>query len=333
MQDISTRGFMQLLARYGAPDYFVTEFFRVHSTSRLDAEILSCLTHNETGRPVFAQIIGEDIPAMAAAARELARLPAAGVDLNLGCPAPKVFRKNVGGGLLRDLPQVDALLGALRDALPETKLTVKTRVGFDAAKDPPALFDTLLALVNKHGVDLLAVHGRTVRGLYRSAVDYAAIAHAVRTARCPVVANGDITSAAKAAHVAAETACAGLMAGRHAVRNPWLFRQIREHFAGLPVFRPTLADVRSYIGELAAMLRDSDPAVTSARLAARMKKFLNFVGAGVDPAGAFLAAMRRAEDEAALMQVCDTHLLAGDKAGELFADEPYAGAVSRPNCE
>jgi tRNA-dihydrouridine synthase len=330
MQDVSTPGFMRILARRGAPDWFVTEFFRVHETSVLAPDILECATHNETGRPVFAQLIGESLPHLVRAAQQLARFPFAGVDLNLGCPAPKVFRKNVGGGLLRDLPHVDEILAALRDALPGTLLTVKARIGFDDT-DRDTTLPALLELVNRHRIDFFALHGRTVRGLYRSTVDYAAIARAVREARCPVAANGDITSAEKAAFVLAQTGCAGLMVGRHAVRNPWVFRQIREHLAGHPVFQPVLADVRQYVEELAEAA--TTPGTTSERLAARLKKFLNFTGASVDPQGEFLAAMRRAPDMDALRRICDTHLLAGSRATQPFPAEPYPGVVSRPNCE
>jgi tRNA-dihydrouridine synthase len=331
MQDVSTPAFMQTIARRGAPDWFVTEFFRVHETSTLSPDLLACATRNATGRPVFAQIIGENIPCLARTARQLAAYPFAGIDLNLGCPAPKVFRKNVGGGLLRDLPHVAEILTALRDALPDALLTVKARIGFDDA-DAPATLPALIALLNDHRVDLLTLHGRTVRGLYRSPVNYAAIAAAVRAARCPVIANGDITSAAKAARVLAETGCAGLMAGRHAIRNPWIFRQIREHLSGQPLFQPTLADVHAYILELA---RDADDNGndSSARLAARLKKFLNFVGTAVDPAGLFLYEMRRAPDMDALRRICDTHLLSAGRAALPYPLEPLPGLVSRPNCE
>ncbi|MDR1818453.1 MAG: tRNA-dihydrouridine synthase family protein [Puniceicoccales bacterium] len=327
MQDLTTPAFMRLVAARGAPDFFVTEFVRVHATTRPEPELAEFLARNDTGRPVVVQLIGEDIAAMTRAAREFAALGAAGVDLNLGCPAPKVFRKNVGGGLLRDLPRVDALLAALRDALPATPLSVKTRTGFDHRTDPSDLFDRLLEIVARRGVDLLAVHARDVRGLYRSPVDYSFVARAVRAVPCPVFANGEISSAERAAGVVAATGCAGVMCGRHAVRNPWLFRQIRERFAaggGGAVFTPTLADVRAYIGELAEVAGGSVGA---------LKKFLNFVGTGVDAQGRFLAEMRRAPDLAQLLAVCDAHLVAGGRGAEPFSPEPYAGVVSRPNCE
>ena len=102
MQDVTDLAFMGVVAHYGAPDYFFTEFFRVHSQSRPEKHILRSIDENTTGRPVFAQLIGEDLGHLARTATELLRHHVAGIDLNLGCPAPKVYKKNVGGGLLRD---------------------------------------------------------------------------------------------------------------------------------------------------------------------------------------------------------------------------------------
>src|SRR5206468_9451912 len=111
-------------------------------------------------------------------------------------------------------------------------------------------YERVLGLINKHGVDLLSVHGRTVKEGYRSEVHYDHIAIAARTVRCPVLANGNVTSADKAAAVLAETGAAGVMIGRHAIRNPWIFRQCRERFAGRPDTPVTLADARAYIARL-----------------------------------------------------------------------------------
>src|SRR6185312_16568722 len=95
MQDVTDLAFMRVIAHYGPPDYFFTEFFRVHAQSRPEKHILRSIDENDTGRPVFAQLIGEDIPHLVRTAAELCRHPVAGIDLNLGCPAPKIYRKNV----------------------------------------------------------------------------------------------------------------------------------------------------------------------------------------------------------------------------------------------
>jgi tRNA-dihydrouridine synthase len=333
MQDVTDLAFMGLIALHGPPDYYVTEFFRVHSQSRPEAHILRSIDENRSGRPVFAQLIGEDIPHLERTVDLLLRHPVAGIDLNLGCPAPKVYKKNVGGGLLRDPARVDSILAALRARVPGL-FTVKMRIGFEDTRHYREILDS----VARHRVDLLVVHGRTVREMYRSAVHYDEIAHAVGAVPCPVIANGNVTSAAAAARILAETGAAGLMCGRHAIRNPWLFRQIREHLAGRPVFAPTLRDVHGYVHALyrataPAFLQKplgDAPAVERAHVA-RMKKFLNFVGQSVDPAGAFLHDMRRAMTETELFSVCERHLLA--RADEPFAAEPYPGVVARPNCE
>lgn len=324
MQDVTDLAFMRVMAHYGAPDYFFTEFFRVHAQSRPEKHILRSIDENTTGRPVFAQLIGEDLAHLERTVVELLRHPIAGIDLNLGCPAPKVYKKNVGGGLLREPDKIAAILAQLRAAVPGL-FTVKMRIGFADTEN----FDRILELMNEHRVDLLSVHGRTVKEMYRSDVHYDFIARAVARVRCPVLANGNVTSAARAAAIVGETSAAGVMIGRHAIRNPWIFRQCREQFAGQPVTRITLGDVREYVERL---YRATEvPGLAERYHVNKMKKYLNFVGQSVDPTGGFLHDMRRAQTETELFAVCDRHLLA-DAARE-FAAEPYAGVIARPNCE
>jgi tRNA-dihydrouridine synthase B len=324
MQDVTDHGFMHLIARYGAPDYFFTEFFRVHSQSRPERHILHSIDDNRTGRPIFAQLIGEDSAHLERTVAELLRHPIAGIDLNLGCPAPKVYKKNVGGGLLRDPVRIDELLAILRAACPG-RFTVKMRIGFDDLSP----FDRVLDSVNAHRVDLLTVHGRTVKDGYRSEVNYDAIGHAVRRARCPVLANGNVTSADAAARILATTGAAGVMIGRHAIRNPWIFRQCRERLAGAAPAPVTLQQVFGYITDLYAATR-IDPVPEGVHVN-KMKKYLNFVGQGVDPTGAFLHDMRRTSSRDELFRVCERHLLG--EPDRAFAAEPYPGVIARPNCE
>src|SRR5438445_288539 len=154
MQDVTDLPFWKLMTAYGGADIYFTEYFRVHATSNLEKYILKSIAENPTGRPVAAQMIGNDIPALVRTARELQQYPIAAVDLNLGCPAPVVYRKCAGGGLLREPQRVDSILGALRDAV-KTMFTVKTRLGFES----PELFSELLTIFAKHSLDLLTVHG------------------------------------------------------------------------------------------------------------------------------------------------------------------------------
>ncbi|MFW6353577.1 MAG: tRNA dihydrouridine synthase [Verrucomicrobiota bacterium] len=326
MQDVTTLPFMRVMARYGAPDYFFTEYFRVHPQSRPETHIVESLAQIGPQFPIFAQIIGEDIPAIERTMAALQRYPIAGIDLNLGCPAPKVYKKNVGGGLLRDPARIDRLLGAMRAAT-SGRFTVKMRLGFESTEH----FEELLEIIAGHPVDLVSVHGRTVKQMYRGEVDYALIARAKARLRCPVFANGNITSVAVGAAVRRRAGVDGLMIGRSAIRNPWIFRQWREWQGGETVFQPRLRDVRAYVDDLWQAF--AKPEVPDRLQANFMKKFLNFVGQGVDPAGAFLKTMRRARDRDDLLSICDHWMLADGRADQLFADEPYAGVVARPNHE
>ena len=325
MQDITTRSFMAVLHDYTSPDYYFTEYFRVHEHSRLEKHILESITDNPSDRPIFAQMIGESLPHFERTINELSQYKIAGIDLNLGCPAPKVYKKNVGGGLLRDPELLDKILYFLRDRI-DGFFSVKMRLGFDDTTQ----FTTFLESIERNGVDMLTVHGRTVAQKYRGDVDYGLIKQAVQTLSCPVFANGNITSVKLAKEVKAYTGCHGLMIGRGAIRNPWIFRQIREAFSGREVFRPTLEDVRVYVDRLYELT--SKPGLPPRHHLGALKKFLNFVAQGVDSEGRFLHDMRRARTPDHMLEICDSHLL-GAHARVLYASEPYEGVIARPNCE
>jgi len=328
MQDVTNLPFMQLLGKYGAPDLLFTEFFRVHCHSRLEQPIIDSICEHGTGRPVFIQLIGESLPDLERTVQEIEtlQLPVAGIDLNMGCPAPKVYKKKVGGGLLRDPAKIDGILGCLRAAI-KGRFTVKMRIGFDGDEH----FDAILDLVEKHDVDLLSLHARTVKEAYRSEVHYEYIKRAAERLTCPVLANGNVTSVAKGQWVLNETHSAGLMVGRSCIRNPWIFRQLREHFAKQPIFRPTLADVRDYVEDL--FIATSHRQRHELSHINHMKKFLNFVGLGVDMDGQFLHDMRRTRCKDDLDAVCQKHLIDDGRAEQLFPEEPIKGLIARPNCE
>ncbi len=322
MQDVTTLQFMRVIARYGGPDVYWTEFFRVHGDSRPEKWILESITKNPTGKPVVAQLIGNDIPALVRNAKLLQKYPVAAIDLNLGCPAPIVYRKCAGGGLLREPEKIDAILGALRDAV-TVPFTVKTRVGFQSAEE----FDELLPVFAKHPIDLLTVHARTVKQMYRPGVRYDLIARAARELKCPVLANGNVHGPAQAKQLLAETGAHGLMIGRGAIRNPWLFDQIRaelsgagilpanseveklqagslRHFAGKKIKLPTGRDVLAYVREL--WKNEISPGVPESAQVMRMKKFMNFIGEGVSDK--FLFEIRRVTTTADFFRVCEDFL-------------------------
>ena len=299
MQDVTTLEFMRVVSRYGGPDVYWTEYFRVHAVSTLEKWILDSITNNPTGRPVIAQMIGNDIPSLVRTAKELQHYPVAAIDLNLGCPAPIVYRKCAGGGLLREPQRIDAILGALREAV-TIPFTVKTRIGFHS----PEEFDTLLPIFAKHAIDLLTVHARTVVQMYRPGVRYDLIARAARELRCPVFANGNVFSATQAQQLLAETGVRGLMIGRGGIRNPWLFDQIRAQLRGETVKLPTGRMLLTYIHEL--WDNEITPGVKESSQVQRMKKFTNYIGEGISEK--FLHDIRRVETTADFWRVCGESL-------------------------
>ncbi len=301
MQDVTDLAFWQLMTRYGGADLYFTEYFRVHRDSHLEKRILDSLTGNPTGRPAIAQLIGNDIPSLVRAARELQQYPIAAIDLNLGCPAPVVYRKCAGGGLLRHPERIDSILGALRNAV-TVRFTVKTRLGFD----DPSVFDTLLPIFARHSLDLLTVHGRTVTQMYRGDIHYDLIARAVDSLPCTVLANGNVNSAAQAQETLRRTGARGLMIGRGAIANPWLFEQTRILLQGGVVAEATGPAILDYIGRLYDAF--CSPDVRESAQVQKMKKTMNFIAARADPSGQFLHQIRRVTDKRQFFEICARHL-------------------------
>ncbi len=280
MQDVTDLPFMQLIAARGGPDYFVTEYFRVHPDSQPEAHILRSLTQNSTGRPVYAQMIGQDIPALVRTARALESHGAAGIDLNLGCPAPIVCRKDAGGGLLRKPQHIDAILHALRDAITTIPFTVKCRLGFDDATE----FPHLLSVFSRHAIDGLTIHARTVRDGYRTATAPQWIRHAVSSLPCPVIANGNAVDVPTALALLRQSGAAGLMIGRGAIRNPWLFAQLRATWENsTPIPTPTGRDMLGWISDLWEATASFSRAYNPTKHVSKMKKYLCYISQGMIP--------------------------------------------------
>jgi tRNA-dihydrouridine synthase len=301
MQDVTDLPFMRVIARRGAPDWFVTEYFRVHPESCLNRYILRSIVENATGRPVFAQMIGRDLPSLVRTARELANHPVAGIDLNLGCPAPIVCRKDAGGGLLRSPETVNRLIGSLREAIPG-KFTVKTRLGYTTAGE----FPELLEIFRSHAIDGLTIHGRTVVERYQTPVHPDFVQMAVTMMPCPVIANGNVVDVETGLAYLALTGAAGLMVGRGAIRNPWIFSQLAAAFGSAPAAAPTYQDLREYVLELYDEIARETPKFNPLAHVQRMKKTLAYISHGLE--GGFEYDMRRAKTPEDFQEICRRHL-------------------------
>lgn len=144
------------------------------------------------------------------------------IDLNCGCPAPKVVGNNSGSGLLKNLPQMAKLIEAIKKTSNKQYTSCKIRLGFDAK-----IGVEVAKICEDNGADFIAVHGRTRAMKFGGEVDYEAIGEIKSALKIPVIANGDITSYEKAKEVMEITKCDGLMIGRAAVGAPWIFHQIK----------------------------------------------------------------------------------------------------------
>ncbi|MDP3849377.1 MAG: tRNA-dihydrouridine synthase family protein [Luteolibacter sp.] len=301
MQDVTDLPFMRVLSRRGAPDWFVTEYFRVHPDSVPHVYILRSINENRTGKPIFAQMIGHDLPNLIRTAKQLAALPVAGIDLNLGCPAPIVCRKNAGGGLLREPEALDRLLGALREAIPG-RFTVKTRIGYADERE----FPRLLEIFRSHGIDGLTIHGRTVSERYQTPIHPDCVKLAVEAMACPVIANGNVVDVSTGLSLLRQSLAAGLMIGRGAIRNPWIFSQLQAALENTPPPAPTHRDLLEYVGELYDELARETRRFLPKAHVQRMKKTLAYISHGLE--GPFEYEMRRAITPDDFSRICRRHL-------------------------
>ena len=303
--------FLRTIASLGGADVYVTEYFRVHIHSRLDPYILRSITENPTERPIIAQMIGQDATELARTVANLKDYPIAGVDLNLGCPAPVVYRKNAGGGLLRNPGQVHEILGRLREACGETPFTVKTRVGFESDGE----FDRLLEIFQTHKIDLLTIHGRTVKERYQTPVHDDRVAQAVRSLSCPVIANGNVVNCQTGLAYLRSTGAAGLMIGRGAIRNPWIFEQLRCATSNREIPKVTGRMILDYITKLYDETAREIPGFIEDRHVQKMKKYLVYISQGHH--ADFEHQIRRVKNKGDFFTTCANFLDHGDTAPDL----------------
>lgn len=313
MQDVSVLPLWRCLERRGGPDIYVTEYFRVHRDSHPEKEILRSMTNFPGDKPVIAQMIGNDPEHLLRTTNLLQdQSNCAGIDINLGCPAPNVCGKQSGGALLKDHDLIRKIVETLRPVVRGT-FTLKTRVGFES----PEEFENLLTLFASLPIDGLVIHGRTVREKYQSPVHTDCIAHAVKTLPFPVTANGSIVTVGTALGMHQATDASGLMIGRGGIRNPWLFQQVRDAFAGMESHALTLNDVKEYILELSDEFRASGQFDNDTQLVHRMKKFTNYITSGINE-GEFNYALRRSNTLIMFEEICNEHL----SSNETFPDYP-----------
>ncbi|MDD4850640.1 MAG: tRNA dihydrouridine synthase DusB [Gemmiger sp.] len=229
-----------LMADHGAA-YTVSEMASAKAITFGDKKSIALLKDKAPHGLYAIQLFGDEPETMA---RAVALVRQAGVgfdmlDINMGCPAPKITSSGAGSALLRDPPLCGAIVRAVKAAAGDTPVTVKMRLGWDG----PAY--TAMEVAKQcagNGAALLAVHGRTREQMYIPPIDPAGIRAVKEAVEIPVLANGDIRTPADACALLAETGCDGVMVGRAALGDPWLFAGIRAALAGeAPPPPPTLA--------------------------------------------------------------------------------------------
>ncbi|MEA3498257.1 MAG: tRNA-dihydrouridine synthase [Campylobacterota bacterium] len=213
--------FRSVVKNFGV-DYTVSEMISSNALAYNSEKTFKMIQKSKNEDPYFVQLSGSKADIMQIAVEKLNEIDGiAGIDLNCGCPAPKVFNHGSGSNLLGDLPRLQKILKTIKKYSNKHYTTAKIRIGIDE-KIPV----DIAKAVEDCGVDFIAVHGRTKKGAYKAPVDYDAIAAIKDAVSIPVIANGDITDLVKAKYVLDYTKADGVMIGRGAVGKPWVFHQI-----------------------------------------------------------------------------------------------------------
>jgi len=215
--------FRSVVKKFGV-DLTVSEMISSNALIHNSKKTHRMLEKNPIENPYSIQIAGSDLDVIKRAVEIInERDDVDIIDLNCGCPAPKVVNNLQGSSLLTDLPQMGKVIETIKKYSNKEYTSVKFRLGFNEKNH-----EEIARICQESGADYIAVHGRTRAGRYKAAVDYDAIAEIKRAVSIPVLANGDIDSPAKAKWVLEHTGADGIMIGRAAVGKPWIFKQIKE---------------------------------------------------------------------------------------------------------
>lgn len=245
MAGVSDRAFRELCVSFGAA-YTVTEMVSSKGLVMGDKKSAQLLTLGEGEKTAGAQIFGDDPEIMAQAAVKCLEFKPDIIDINMGCPAPKVAMNGGGASLMKNPQLAGEIVKAVSSAV-SVPITVKIRKGWD---DNSVNAVELAEILEKNGAAAITVHGRTRKQMYSGTVDYDIIKKVKQAVSVPVIGNGDITNEQTAAIMLEKTGCDAVMIGRGSFGNPWIFQQVNAYLSECRVIPPP-----SINEKMAVMLR------------------------------------------------------------------------------
>jgi tRNA-dihydrouridine synthase B len=254
MAGITDRYFRRILKRIGGVGVVSMEFISSEALTRGSERTRAMMRFHPEERPLAIQIYGSDAGRMSAAAAEVESLGADIVDINMGCPANKILKGCAGAALMGDLKGAERIIRACREQV-RIPLSVKFRLGLD---DSRCNYLDLGRVCQDSGADAVALHARTARQMFSGKADWQRIRTLKQALSIPVSGNGDILSPEHALAMWEQTGCDGVMIGRGALQNPWIFRQTAARLHGQEAPPVTLRDRRDMILGHFRLLRDEE---------------------------------------------------------------------------
>ncbi|CAN5828704.1 tRNA dihydrouridine synthase DusB [soil metagenome] len=255
MAGVTDYSFRRLAKSCGGIGLTVSEFISVEGLTRNNPKARRQMRFWEMERPFAVQIFGGQFERMALAAEMAEDVGADILDINCGCPAPKVVKNGGGSGLLKDLPRLEKILKEIKKVI-TIPLTLKLRAGYT---DSTINCIEVAKMAEDCGVEHIQLHGRTKEQGYKGLANWDLVRDMKKAVSIPVSGSGDVVSIEGALKKWRETNCDGILIGRGAMQNPWIFRQIEDVLAGREPYQPTLEDKQKVLLEYFEMLREDMP--------------------------------------------------------------------------
>jgi len=308
MEGVTDLHFRRLVRSIGSVGLTVTEFIPGRSLAEGHKNALAMAAFDDDERPVSVQVYGRDPAVLADAARFVQdELGADIVDLNMGCPSKKVCKNSGGSSLMREPDVARAIVQAMRAAV-DIPFTVKMRAGWDASlRNAPEI----ARMCEGEGAEMVAVHWRTRADLYGGVRDLSTVRAVKEAVSIPVLANGDVVDEDSAELTLAETGCDGLMIGRGAIRDPWVFKKIVARLAGQPPVAVDLAERRRVLEEFYGVLERVSR--TEKGALGRMKKIGRYFADGIPEGDQLRQAIFHAQSVESVFERIAAHFDALDR--------------------